>query len=205
MDTARAETGTKALILDVALRRFADHGYHNTSLNEIADEVGIRRPSLLHHFPSKDALYRAVLLDAFADWLTLVEDAVAGPQRQGWPQVERVLRAAFRFFEEHPEFVRLARWEALYGGPMLSRGAGPDPPTAVRPGHASSSSGRWSRGDCGPTTPRQLLLTGYGAVLTYLSDAPLITSLLDEDPLSPRMLATRREHVIDVLRNALEP
>jgi hypothetical protein len=42
-------------------------------------------------------------------------------------------------------------------------------------------------------------------VLSYLSDAPLITSLLGADPLSPAMLAKRREHVIDVLRNALEP
>jgi TetR/AcrR family transcriptional regulator len=196
--------GTKALILDVALRRFADHGYNGTSLNEIADEVGIRRPSLLHHFPSKDALYRAVLLDAFADWLTLVEDAVAGPQRQGWPQVERVLRAAFRFFEEHSEFVRLARWEALYGGPMLSEELG----EILRPLFDRGTefleremyTGRLRSYDA-----RQLLLTGYGAVLTYLSDAPLMTSLLDEDPLSAKMLAARREHVIDVLRNALEP
>ena len=51
---------------------------------------------------------------------------------------------------------------------------------------------------------RQLLLTGYGAVLSYFSDAPLINGLLDDEPMSPRALAERREHIIDVLRNALE-
>ena len=67
---------------------------------------GIRRPSLLHHFPSKENLYRAVIMLAFSDFFALVEEAVLGP-REGWPQVERVLVAGFRFFEEHPEFVRL--------------------------------------------------------------------------------------------------
>jgi AcrR family transcriptional regulator len=197
------ERSTKELILEVARRRFADAGFSGTSLNQIADEVGIRRPSLLHHFPSKDALYRAVVLDSFADWVALVDNAIEGP-REGWAQVERMLRAAFVFFEDHPEFVRLVRWEALQGGPILRE----ELAVLLRPlfdrGAAflerEMDAGRLRRYDA-----RQLLLTGYGAVLSYLSDAPLMNDLLDIDPLSADALAARREHVINVLRHAVVP
>ncbi|MET1003465.1 MAG: TetR/AcrR family transcriptional regulator [Acidimicrobiia bacterium] len=194
---------TKEQIVTVARRRFADHGYAGTSLTEIAEEVGIRRPSLLYHFTSKEVLYRAVLFESFGNWVSLVDLATEGP-REGWPQVERVVRAAFRFFEEGPDFVRLVRWEALEGGPILRD----ELAVLLRPlferGAAflerEMDAGRLRRYDA-----RQLLLTGYGAVLSYLSDAPLMTGLLDLDPLSPEALATRREHVIDVLHNAIAP
>lgn len=194
---------TREQILEIARQRFSEHGYAGTSLNAIADDVGIRRPSLLYHFPSKDALYREVLVDSFGDWAALVDQATEGT-REGWPQVERMLRAAFRFFEERPEFVRLVRWEALDGGPFLRD----DLATLLRPlferGAAflerEMDAGRLRRYDA-----RQLLLTGYGAVLSYLSDAPLMTGLLDSDPMSAAALEARREHVIDVLRNAIAP
>jgi hypothetical protein len=112
------------------------------------------------------------------------------------------MHAAFRFFEEHPEFVQLIRREALDGGPILRD----ELTILLKPlferGAAylerEMDAGRLRRYDA-----RQLLLTGYGAVLSYLSDAPLIVGLLGEDPRSEHALAARRAHVIAVLKAAV--
>lgn len=199
-----APPSTRDTILVVARQRFSERGFSGTSLADIADEVGIRPPSLFHHFPSKVALYRAVLLDAFEDWFALMDDTAAAEAAEGWPQVERVIRTAFRFFVERPDFVRLARWEALEGGsvlveelamvlrPLFERGA--------RFLESEMDAGRIRRCDA-----RRLVITGYGAVLSYLSDAPLVGSLLGEDPTSPEALEVEQEHILDLFRHALEP
>jgi len=195
--------GTREQILTVALRRFSQTGFAGTSLSDIADEVGIRRPSLLHHFPSKDALYRAVLLQEFDDWVGLVAEAVDEP-REGWRQVERVLMAAFRFFEEHEEFVRLVRREAIEGGPMLR-----DEMNAVLRPLFERAVGFLERemehGRLRTYDARNLLLAGYGAILSYFSDAPLVAGLVDEPPLGGESLARFRQHVLTLFRAALVP
>ncbi|HZP28557.1 MAG TPA: TetR family transcriptional regulator, partial [Acidimicrobiia bacterium] len=195
---APAPADTKALILDVARRRFAEHGLAATSLSEIADEVGIRRPSLLHHFPSKDALYRAVLEQAFADWFAIV-DAATSNMLEGWPQVERVLRAAFAFFAAHPDFVRLARREALDVGPLLTEELGdglrPLLDRAARFLEGEMDAGRLRRHDA-----RRLLVTGYGAVLSYFSDASLIENLMAADPHTPDAMSDELEHLVELFR-----
>ncbi len=192
---------TREQILEAATTLFAANGYDGASLNDIAAEVGIRRPSLLHHFPSKEILYGEVFEQLLSDWFARLDDAFVAPQT-GWVKVELVLDAGFDFFAGNADYVRLVRRAALDGGTHLTVDIAavlrPLFDRSVRYFEREMAAGTFRRHE-----PRQLLITGYGALLSWFSDAPLVRGLLDVDPLDPDVLAERREHVIGLFRAAL--
>lgn len=52
---------TKRIILKKALELFSESGYDSVSVGEIARAVGIKAPSLYNHFPSKQAIFDAIV------------------------------------------------------------------------------------------------------------------------------------------------
>jgi len=58
----KARNNTAELVLDVAQELIQKRGYNAISFNDIAKEVGIKKPSIVHHFPSKEALGKAVVI-----------------------------------------------------------------------------------------------------------------------------------------------
>jgi len=83
-------------LLDVALHSFAQRGFHDTSMNDVAEAAGVTKPVLYQHFASKKALYRELVDDLGAGLEGAIVAAVAeadGPRQQ----VEAGFRAYFRW------------------------------------------------------------------------------------------------------------
>lgn len=70
-------TDRRRSILDVALVAFSTRGYHNTSMNEIADAMSMTKPVVYQYFDSKRALYLELLRFVGDDLVSTVTKAVA--------------------------------------------------------------------------------------------------------------------------------
>ena len=179
VDAGEAAPSTRDLILTEALHCFAEHGYEGTSLNDIAAGVGIRRPSLLHHFPSKEALYGEVFERLLSDWFERLEAERRRRPSVGWAKVELVLGAELRLLRRQPR--RTCACCAARRSTAVPTSASTSPPCCARCSTRAVAYFRreMAAGVFRPHDPEQLLLTGYGAVLSYFSDAPLLDGLLD--------------------------
>jgi AcrR family transcriptional regulator len=74
--TARGERRRRQL-LDFAARRFAEHGYHPTSISDIVDGLGVGKGVFYWYFESKEGLFLQILADAQRDLRRAQRQAIA--------------------------------------------------------------------------------------------------------------------------------
>ena len=58
---------SKAAIIDAALKLFANNGFHNTSIIQIAKKAGVSKGLMYNYFKSKEALLEAVIMSSYEE------------------------------------------------------------------------------------------------------------------------------------------
>lgn len=121
----RQAEATRATLLDVARRNFTERGYAATSIDDVIREAGVARGALYHHFPGKEALFRAVYEAVEAEVVSRVL-AAAATHTQPLDAVRAGL-AAFLDACLEPAFRRIVILESVSVLHLEGVDAGTDP------------------------------------------------------------------------------
>lgn len=105
----------RAQILREAAQLFGSHGFNGTTTRDVAARVGLTEAALYRYFPSKEAMYQAILDERMArpDLLEPLEPlAAAGDDRGVFTGLALTL---LRSVEADPTLLRLVLYSALEG------------------------------------------------------------------------------------------
>jgi len=198
----RRRIDTRDRVLQVAQALFAERGYQGSSLRDIAKRIGIKAPSLLHHFPSKQQLYLAVL-DKMFESLEDAANALAIGRESRQERMRQAVGDAVDFIASHPDFVRIM-WKEMadesgVGRPVLKRRLPPLFSTAVDFIFRGQRDGEF-RSEVDPL----YFLWGLNSVtIGYFTTAAMIRRLWNMNLLEPAMIERRKREVIDMVERTL--
>jgi AcrR family transcriptional regulator len=184
---------TAERILDAAEALFAERGYAGTSLRDVAARVELRIPSIYNHFPSKDALYAAVLARGIGPVLALLAEFGAQPGTSRDPG--EILASVMTLLRRHPNLPRLIQHETLAGGQKLT----PMLREWIEPvfGRAREMAQATSTGSRAPEQIALLVAAVYNVLVGYFTFAPFYQALNGVDLLDDSM----HQHQVRILRD----
>ncbi len=109
--TSRQNRGIRAereqQILDAALAVFAQKGYGDTRIGDIADAVGIAKGTIYLYFESKEALFEAVFLRIFEAITAPLADVAADPDMSPGDKLVAIARQSLTAMTSETEFLYL--------------------------------------------------------------------------------------------------
>ncbi|MBZ9938823.1 TetR family transcriptional regulator [Mesorhizobium sp. BR1-1-16] len=111
---------TKAAILKAARDEFCEQGFNGARVDAIAERAKANKRMLYHYYGNKEALYSAVLLDAYQE-IRRGEQELSLSEFAPVDAMDRLVRFTFRHFLANPWFPRLLAVENLQNARFLKQ------------------------------------------------------------------------------------
>ncbi len=113
VERRRDRERTRAEILEVATKEFAEHGYSGARVDEIAERTRTTKRMLYYYFGSKEGLYTEVLERAYAR-IRAAEQDLDVEHLDPLAAIRRLAELTFDHHEAHPDFIRLVSIENIH-------------------------------------------------------------------------------------------
>jgi AcrR family transcriptional regulator len=101
----------RSQLLAYATARFAENGYHPTSVADIVNGLGVGKGVFYWYFDTKEQLFRELLKDAQLELRRSQRDLIAG-EPDPLRRIDLGIRAALRWWAEHPDLMNLVQFAA---------------------------------------------------------------------------------------------
>ena len=111
MPEATAVASRRDELLQIAARLFAERGFRNTTVRDIADAAGILSGSLYHHFDSKESMVDEIL-QTFQRELFAAYDEILASEQSARGKIEAAVRLSFAAIDKHHAEVAIFQNEA---------------------------------------------------------------------------------------------
>ncbi len=190
---------TKEHLVAIATRLFAENGYSGTSLDSIAEQAGIHRASLLHHFKSKKALYGAVLGDLLKVLYDFIRDAgqINGDFTEA---LDQLATRIVHYFGAHPGIARILVRELVDGGPYF-KGPGQQAVLDILKVTTDFLQAGMDAGTFRQQDAKQLAFSIIGVHLYYFSATPSTERYLGKGAYAKAGIERRRKAVLSHVRS----
>jgi AcrR family transcriptional regulator len=103
-DRSIAQEDKRKLILDAAVRVFAEHGYHGARVGDIAEDAGVAHGLLYHYFASKDEVLRTIFRENWGELIGRFR-AVEGSEEPAAEKLEGIAKILLRTWRNDPALV----------------------------------------------------------------------------------------------------
>jgi TetR/AcrR family transcriptional regulator len=186
----RIQKKNRAAILEAALEVFSAHGFRGATVDQIASEAGLSKPNLLYYFPSKEAIFTALLSELLDTWLDPLRalDPEGEPLEEMLAYVQRKLQMS----QDFPRESRLFANEIVQGAPRMLEALSTDLKDLVGE-KAAVIEGWMHAGKLKPSHPKHLIFSIWSLTQHYADfDVQVRTLMGDEDPFdaAPEFLET---------------
>lgn len=101
------KTSRRDQILEIAVRLFAERGYHGVSMDDIGTAAGVTGPALYHHFRGKEAMLAAALTPVSENLLNGGRERVAAHRDDPRAALESLVDFHVEFALENPAVIAL--------------------------------------------------------------------------------------------------